>query len=80
MEVEKMKVIKEAWCTDCNRWEKQEYRGTLADGSQLFLCLECGCENTVEDSEEDSEQSNQCKYNINDCKNQAGRNIGLFLS
>ena len=59
MEVEKMKVIKEVWCTDCNRWEKQEYRGTLADGSQLFLCLECGCENTVEDS------------NINDCENRA---------
>ena len=54
-----MKVIKEVWCTDCNKWEKQEYRGTLADGSQLFLCLECGCENTVEDS------------NINDCENRA---------
>lgn len=57
-----MKVIKEVWCTDCNSWEKQEYRGILADGSQLFLCLKCGCENTVEDSE----QSNRCKYNIND--------------
>ena len=46
--MKEMKVIKEVWCTDCNSWEKQEYRGTLADGSQLFLCLECGCENTVE--------------------------------
>ena len=62
-----MKAIKEVWCTDCNSWEKQEYRGILADGSQLFLCLKCGCENTVEDSK----QSNRCKYNINDCENRA---------
>lgn len=35
------------FCTDCDKITRQKYKGILADGSQLYICKECGCENTV---------------------------------
>lgn len=41
------------YCIDCKRWTKQKYKGVLADGSRLFLCKECGCENIIEKHEQE---------------------------
>lgn len=40
------------YCVDCKYWTKQKYRGVLVDGSQLFLCKECGCENSIDKQEQ----------------------------
>ena len=45
--------IIDLYCVDCKSWTKQKYRGVLADGSQLFLCEDCGCENTIEKREQE---------------------------
>lgn len=45
--------IIDLYCVDCKGWTRQVYRGTLADGSQLFLCKECGCENIIEKNEQE---------------------------
>lgn len=39
--------------TQKNSWKRQRYKGILADGSQLFLCEDCGCENTIEKREQE---------------------------
>lgn len=36
------------FCVDCDKITKQKYKGILSDGSYLYICKECGCENTVE--------------------------------
>ena len=53
--VEKIKSgdIIDLYCVDCKKWTKQKYNGILTDGSQLFLCKDCGCENTIEKYERD---------------------------
>lgn len=45
--------IIDLYCVDCKNWTKQKYNGILTDGSQLFLCKDCGCENTIEKYERD---------------------------
>lgn len=41
------------FCIDCDKITRQKYKGILADGSHLFICKECGCENTaVEDNKD----------------------------
>ena len=45
--------IIDLYCVDCKGWTKQTYRRVLADGSQLFLCKDCGCENTIEKHEQE---------------------------
>ena len=39
------------YCVDCKSWTKQKYERVFADGSQLFLCKDCGCENAIEKHE-----------------------------
>lgn len=39
-----MKII-DLFCVDCDKTTRQIYRGILADGSHLYICTECGCEN-----------------------------------
>ena len=39
------------FCVDCRKIVRQTYRGTYADGSHLYICKECGCENTEEREE-----------------------------
>lgn len=43
--------IENVYCVDCKNWRYQKYRRKLADGSLLFLCKDCGCENTIEKQE-----------------------------
>lgn len=38
--------IMDLYCIDCNEVTRQKYKGVLADGSLLYVCQECGCENT----------------------------------
>lgn len=48
--------VRDLYCVNCNRWTRQKHIGILADGSQLFLCKDCGCENTIEKHERDEIQ------------------------
>ncbi|WP_195618884.1 hypothetical protein [Clostridium paraputrificum] len=41
------------YCVDCDKYTKQKYVSTLADKSLLYLCNECGCENSIEDDKEE---------------------------
>ena len=34
------------FCIDCDTITRQKYKGILSDGSYLYICKECGCENT----------------------------------
>jgi hypothetical protein len=34
------------YCVDCRRFTWQKYKGVLADKTALFLCEDCGCENS----------------------------------
>lgn len=45
--------VVDLYCVDCKRWTKQIYGKVLVDGSQLFLCEDCGCENTIEKCEQE---------------------------
>lgn len=45
--------ITDLYCVDCDNVRKQKYKGALADGSHLYICKECGCENTISDDEID---------------------------
>lgn len=49
-----MLVNKESdlFCVDCDKITRQKYKGILVDGSHLYICKECGCENTVNEVEE----------------------------
>lgn len=49
----KLGDVIDLYCVDCKSWTKQKYKGILADGSQLFLCKDCGCENTIEKHEQE---------------------------
>lgn len=33
------------FCVDCGKGAKQIYKGRYVDGSHLYICQECGCEN-----------------------------------
>ena len=35
------------FCIDCDTITRQKYKGILSDGSRLYICKECGCENTI---------------------------------
>lgn len=50
-EVKRMVDNKETdlFCVDCDKITKQKYKGVLADGNQLYICKECGCENTTKE-------------------------------
>ena len=34
------------FCVNCGEITRQTYRGIYADGNHLYICKECGCENT----------------------------------
>ena len=36
------------FCADCEEITWQTYKGICADGSHLYVCQECGCENREE--------------------------------
>ena len=48
-EVNSMTDNKESdlFCTECDTITRQIYKGILSDGSHLYICKECGCENTI---------------------------------
>lgn len=48
-EVNSMTDNKESdlFCTECDTITRQIYKGNLSDGSRLYICKECGCENTT---------------------------------
>ena len=35
------------FCIECDTITRQKYKGILSDGSHLYICKECGCENTT---------------------------------
>ena len=35
------------FCIECDTITRQKYKGILSDGSRLYICKECGCENTI---------------------------------
>ena len=35
------------FCIECDTITRQKYKGILSDGSHLYICKECGCENTI---------------------------------
>lgn len=37
------------YCIDCDKYTKQKYVTKLADNSLLYLCKECGCENSIDE-------------------------------
>lgn len=52
--MENNQIKNNVFCTDCNRWQEQIYKGELKDGIHIYkryVCCECGCENDVEDDE-----------------------------
>ena len=38
------------FCTECDTITRQKYKGILSDGSHLYICKECGCENTTKEN------------------------------
>ena len=38
------------FCIDCDTITRQKYKGILSDGSHLYICKECGCENTTKEN------------------------------
>lgn len=44
--------VMDLYCFDCREVTRQTYRGILADGSHLYICKECGCENTITEDED----------------------------
>ena len=34
------------FCVDCGEITRQKYKGIYTDGNHLYICKECGCENT----------------------------------
>ena len=38
------------FCIECNTITRQKYKGILSDGSHLYICKECGCENTTKEN------------------------------
>ena len=38
------------FCIDCDTITRQKYKGILSDGSRLYICKECGCENTTKEN------------------------------
>lgn len=36
------------FCVDCGEITKQTYKGIYTDGTHLYICKECGCENVEE--------------------------------
>lgn len=56
------------YCDDCKSVTRQKYKGIYNDGNHLFICQECGCENT----EEDKELKNNVQFkNCLSCANSA---------
>lgn len=42
-------VFNDVFCVDCNGYRKQKLKGRNAyDETLLYICTECGCENSVE--------------------------------
>lgn len=39
------------YCFDCGQVTRQKYRGIYNDGTQMYICNECGCENTETNEE-----------------------------
>jgi len=35
------------YCVDCKSWTRQIFRRVMPDNTLLFLCKECGCENSI---------------------------------
>ena len=43
-----MKEKIDNYCVDCKGWTKQTYHHTNnVDGDLIYICNECGCENSV---------------------------------
>ena len=43
-----MKEKMDNYCVDCKGWTKQTYHHTNdVDGDLVYICNECGCENSV---------------------------------
>ena len=38
------------FCIDCDTITRQKYKVILSDGSHLYICKECGCENTTKEN------------------------------
>ena len=38
--------IYDLFCVDCQNVTRQKYKGIYTDGSLLYICTECGGENT----------------------------------
>lgn len=43
------KIEMDLYCTDCDKCTRQKYIEDLADGSHLYICKECGCENSIKE-------------------------------
>lgn len=53
-------VFDDVFCVDCNGNRRQNLRGrNNYDGTLLYICTECGCENSVED-----EYTKEMKQNV----------------
>lgn len=39
------------FCVNCRKIVRQIYKGVYVDGNYLYICKECGCENTEERGE-----------------------------
>lgn len=50
----------DVFCVDCDRYREQKLKGrNNYDGTLLYICTECGCENSVED-----EYTKEMKQNV----------------
>lgn len=38
------------FCVNCGEITRQKYKGVYTDGTHLYICEECGCENTEIDA------------------------------
>lgn len=50
----------DVFCVDCDGYRKQKLKGrNNYDGTLLYICTECGCENCIED-----EHTKEMKQNV----------------
>ena len=37
------------YCSDCGGYRNQKFLKEMSEGTALYICETCGCENTLED-------------------------------
>ena len=52
MDNSKIEFSKYMYCADCKKCTDQKLLNSNYDGKSLYICCECGCENSLENDED----------------------------